>query len=85
LGYWQRDRISKYAELNDLGEEKGNYFQYKKDSDSHKGIAADVDATLQIGKFYVSAGYNLSNYVGKNRSTWGVITNNLNAGVGLFF
>jgi hypothetical protein len=83
LGYWQRDVMYKYAEIDDIENETGNYFWYKHADASYKGIAADVDVTMQFGKFYVSAGCNLLNYVGENNKL--KLIPDLNAGVGIFF
>jgi hypothetical protein len=83
LGYWQRDVMYKYAEIDDPGNETGNYFWYKHADASCKGIAADVDIIMQIGKFYISAGCNLLNYVGENNKL--KLIPDLNAGIGLFF
>jgi hypothetical protein len=83
LGYWQRDVMYKYAEVDDIGNETGNYFWYKHTDASCKGIAADVDVIWQIGNFYVSAGTNLLNYIKENNNL--KINVDLNAGVGVFF
>ncbi|MDR2389331.1 MAG: hypothetical protein LBD89_06070 [Tannerellaceae bacterium] len=83
LGYWQREVMYKYAEVDDVENETGNYFWYKHADASYKGIAADVDVMMQIGKFYLSLGCNLLNHIGENNQF--KLIPDLNVGAGIFF
>jgi hypothetical protein len=83
VGYGQRDQIRKFAEIDDLGVEKGAYSWYKKNDASSKGVVVDVDCMVEIGRLYVSAGCNVLNYL-KEGNKYSILPD-LNAGVGLFF
>jgi hypothetical protein len=83
VGYWQRDLIYKFEEIDDLGYEREIYSWYKKTDASYKGIAVDLDCIIEIGKLYISAGCNVLNSL--NDGNKFNVNVDLNAGVGLFF
>ncbi|MDR1556501.1 MAG: hypothetical protein LBS88_05650 [Tannerellaceae bacterium] len=84
LGYWQRDRVQKYEEFDDVGKGKGIYHFYKVADDSRRGVAADVDCIVEIGKLYITAGCNILGYQNKIENKLGFDLD-LNAGMGVFF
>jgi hypothetical protein len=84
LGYWQIDRIQKYAEFDDGGNEKGIFHFYKALDYSHKGVTADVDCIVEIGRLYIIVGYNILSYQNKVKNEL-MFYHDLNAGMGMFF
>jgi hypothetical protein len=84
LGYWQIEGVQKYNELYDKGGENGIYHFYKTLDGSHKGVAADVDCIVQIGRLYITAGCNILSYQNKMDNNLKFDTD-LNAGMGIFF
>jgi hypothetical protein len=84
LGYRQNNRIQEYEEFDDGGIKKNISHFYKAVDGSHKGVAAEVDCIVEIGKLYITAGCNILSYQNKveNELTFDV---DLNAGIGVFF
>ncbi|MDR1500102.1 MAG: hypothetical protein LBI58_03890 [Tannerellaceae bacterium] len=81
-GYWNKDIILKYEEVDDLGAGKGIYSWYKKADAPYRGIAAEVDAMLDLGGWYVTAGCNILSFKDDNKLS---LKAYLNAGIGIFF
>jgi hypothetical protein len=81
-GYWKRDVVFKYEEIDDTGMGTGAYLRYKKTDAPYKGIAVDMDAMMKIGRWYVAAGCNLLNFKDGSNLKFNV---DLNAGIGIFF
>jgi hypothetical protein len=81
-GYWKRDVVYKYEKISDTGMGTGVYSWYKKADATYKGIAIDMDAMMEIGRWYVAAGCNLLNFKDGSKLKFNV---DLNAGVGIFF
>jgi hypothetical protein len=77
-GYWKRDLLYKYEEVDDLGKGKGAYSWYEKADAPYKGLALEADAMVQFGRFYLTAGYSMMRFKEK-------FNQDLNAGIGVFF
>jgi hypothetical protein len=82
LGYWRRDEVYRYEEVDDLGNGKGIYSWYEKADAPYKGIALEVDGMMEFGRLYVTAGSNLMNFKDGNKLKF---NNDVNVGIGVFF
>jgi hypothetical protein len=81
-GYWKKDIILKYEEVDDLGAGKGIYSWYKKADAPYKGVTAEVDAMLDLGGWYVTVGCNILSFKDDSKLNFKAY---LNAGIGIFF
>jgi hypothetical protein len=81
-GYWKKDIVLKYEEVDDLGVGKGIYSWYKKADAPYKGITAEVEAMLDLGGWYITAGCNILSFKDDSKLNFKAY---LNAGIGIFF